>query len=162
MRPRSKRHPEQSVPSLLALSTIGFSGMLRAYLPAPRQQSRPPAALSLSPFQCIDPTKPTFQNCTPRGVRSSVNSFPAMEEEINSICASSAERHTWRRQGERQITGKHAVLPRGTGYTVHTGEGGRRRGGASLSREASCIFLYLSTKSHKRWPVSRLRTAPDM
>lgn len=34
----------------------------------------------------------------------------------------------------------------------------RRRRGASLSREASCIFLYLSTKSHKRWPVARLQT----
>lgn len=39
---------------------------------------------------------------------------------------------------------------------------GKRRRGASLSHEASCIFFYLSTKSHKRWPVSRLQTAPDM
>lgn len=45
-----------------------------------------------------------------------------------------------------------------TQSTVGVGEGE----GASLLGEASCIFLYLSTKSHKRWTVSRLHTAPDM
>lgn len=44
-----------------------------------------------------------------------------------------------------------------TQSTLGAGEGE----GASLFREASCIFLYLSTKSHKRWTVSRLHTAPD-
>lgn len=32
------------------------------------------------------------------------------------------------RQGRTAITGKHTVLPRGTGYTVHTGEGEEKEG----------------------------------
>lgn len=49
------------------------------------------------------------------------------------------------------MTGGHAVPPGGTSHTVHTG-------GRWLSHKVSCIFLYLSTKSHKRWPVLQAPT----
>lgn len=157
--PEANNTQRKSVPALLALPTVSSWGMHAPILPASPMPAEPLRA-ARSPLQCIDPMKPTFHGCTRREVHSYVNLFPS-NGRINKFHLCFVGRAT--RMGEAGRTADYwqAHCP-SRRCRLHSPHWGRGRGeGASLFREASCIFLYLSTKSHKRWTVSRLHTAPD-
>lgn len=90
-----------------------------------------------------------------------VNLFPS-HGRINKfhLCFISWATHTDEAGRTADYWQAHCPSQRYRLHSPHWGWGGKKE--ASLLREARCIFLYLSTKSHKRWTVSRLHTAPDM
>lgn len=105
----------------------------------------------LSWFQCIDPMKLAHQNRTPRECTTTHEFVSQQQKNKFHLCFISWVTHADKTAGGWWVTRGHTIPPRGIGYRVHIG-------GGSLSHEVSCIFLYLSTKSHYRWPISRLQT----